>query len=447
MNCIRNTIRHFAGLAVFTLILVGLSLTVHAQGEGIWYGEQPEWAQGVEELTVFNLGEVEYDPAITELALAFEALTGIHVNIYPAPSATLLEEASRSLSLGEGTYDVLDFPPSWTMPDWVDAGWIVPLDDVIPARMRDQWYESLIPSTMKDGKTYFIRHQVEVRMLMYRQDLAEDAGYSEPPKDWDELVDLAKKLTVDTDGDGNIDQWGYAYSASPTGETILETFGSFLNMAGGKLWNDDGTAAFNSPEGEAALQFMVDLVHKHKVTPPGVITYREGQMSDMISAGAVAMAEMDNSLMQRTLSTDPYGPNIAVTAPIARQADMEPGEDIFYQGKGIAYCVNKNSEHVEAAKRLAVFVGGYMSNWFEGAVELNFPANQEVLNSPYLQGRIPFFAEQMKVAQASREDTHSDLPLIQDILARGVTSAIQQERTPKEALDWMVEEMERQQIF
>lgn len=431
-------------LLTLVVFLSVLSVTTHAEVGRLWYGEQPEWAKGVDKLTVFNLGELEYDPAITELALAFEALTGIHVDLYPAPAATLLEEASRSLALGESTYDILDFPPSWTMPDWVDAGWLVPLDDVIPSRIKEQWYAPLIPSTMKDGKTYFIRHQVEVRVLMYRKDLFESAGYDRPPKDWDELVEFAKKLTVDKDGDGNIDQWGYGYSAAPSGETVLETFGSFLNMAGGKLWNEDGTAAFNSPEGEAALQFMVDLVHTHKVAPPGVISYREGPLDDLLISGAVAMAEMDNSLMKRTLDSEP---NVLVTAPIPRKADMVPGKDIFYQGKGIAYCVNKNSEHIEAAKRLAVFVGGYMANWFEGAVELNFPANKEVLKSPYLQSRIPFFEEQMKVAQASKEDTHSDLPLIQDILAKGVTSAIQQERSPKEALDWMEKEMKRQQIF
>ncbi len=433
-------------LAVLVIFVVGISLAAHAEVGSLWYGEQPEWAKGVDKLTVFNLGGLEYDPAITELALAFEALTGVHVELYPAPAATLLEEASRSLALGESTYDVLDFPPSWTMPDWVNAGWLVPLDDVMPPRMKEQWYQSLIPSTMKDGKTYFIRHQVEFRVLMYRQDLFESAGLAGPPKDWDELVEFAKKLTVDKDGDGNIDQWGYAYSADPSGETVLETFGSFLNMAGGKLWNEDGSPAFNSPEGEAALQFMVDLVHKHKVTPPGVISYREGPLDDLLIGGTVAMTELDNSLMKRTLDSAP-SESVMVTAPIPRNADMVPGKDIFYQGKGIAYCVNSKSKHIEAAKRLAVFVGGYMANWFEGAVELNFPANREVLKSPYLQGRVPFFTEQMEVAQASREDTHADLPLIQDILAKGVTAALQQEKTPKEALDGMVKEMKRQQIF
>jgi multiple sugar transport system substrate-binding protein len=446
MNWTLKRARKIGVLVALAVFLIGFSITAYADVGRMWYGE-PEWIKGVDQLRVFNLGALEYDPAITELALAFEALTGIHVDLYPAPSATLLEEATRSLSLGESTYDVLDFPPSWCMPDWIDAGWLVPLNDVVPPSLMKQWYQPLIPSTMKDGKIYFIRHQIEVRMVMYRKDLAESIGYSRPPKDWDELVDFAKKLTVDKDGDGNIDQWGYAYSASPTGETLLETFGSFLNVAGGKMWNADGSPAFNSPEGLAALQFMVDLVHKHKVAPPGVITYREGPLDDLLVSGAVAMTELDNSLMLRTLSSEPHGKNIVVTAPIPRKAGLVPGKDFHYYAKGIAYCVNRNSKHLEAAKRLAAYAGGYEANWFEGAVELNFPANQAVLKSPYLQGRLPFFREQMEVATASREDTHSNLPIIQDILAKGVTSAIRQERTPKDALDWMVKEMTRQRVF
>ena len=39
---------------------------------------------------------------------------------------------------------------------------------------------------------------------------------------------------------------------------------------------------------------MVDLVQKHEVAPPGVTTYREGQLNDLLTSGAIAMAEMDN---------------------------------------------------------------------------------------------------------------------------------------------------------
>jgi ABC-type glycerol-3-phosphate transport system substrate-binding protein len=88
-----------------------------------------------------------------------------------------------------------------------------------------------------------------------------------------------------------------------------------------------------------------------------------------------------------------------------------------------------------------------MANWFEGAVELNFPANREVFNSPYLQSRLPFAETQLAVAESSREDTHAFMPIVQDILAKGVSEAVRQKKTPKEALNWIVKEMERQKIF
>ena len=437
------------GLFILMMVLIaGFSSTGWGGSpDRLWYGEPtPEWAKGVDKLTVFNLGALEYDPAIVEFCLAFEEITGIKVDLYPAPSETLLEESTRSLALGESTYDVLDFPPIWCMPDWVDAGWLEPLNDVVPKRMMEQWPPAMVPSTMKDGKIYFIRHQTEPRVLFYRKDLVEQAGYGAPPKDWDELVDLAGKLTIDKDGDGNIDQWGYAYSASPTGETVHETFGSFLYVAGGKLWKQDGSAAFNGPEGLAALTFMGDLVNKHKVSPPGVITYREGTLTDLLGAGSVAMGEGDSSLMLRVLSSEPYGEKMAVTAPPCRKG-LTPGKDFQYFNKGIAYCVNKNSKHLEAAKRLAVYAGGYEANWLEGAVELNIPANTVVFRSLYLRNRIPFFEELSKVLAASQVETHANMSLIQDILAKGAISAIRQERTPEEALDWMVAEMTRQRVF
>jgi len=443
----RGSLKKMGLLVLATVLVVSFSSVSLAGSPGsLWYGEPtPEWAKGVDKLTVFNLGALEYDPAIVEFCLMFEKITGIKIDLYPAPSATLLEEATRSLALGESTYDVLDFPPIWCMPDWVDAGWLVPLNDVIPQRMIEQWPPAMVPSTMKDGKIYFIRHQTEPRVVFYRKDLVEKAGATKPTT-WSEFVDLAKKLTVDKDGDGNIDQWGYGYSASPTGETIHETYGSFLYVAGGKFWEEDGTPAFNSPEGLEALKFMVDLVTKYKVSPPGVITYREGPLTDLLGSGAVAMAEGDASLMARVLGSKPYGEKMAVAAPPHRDG-LVPGKDFKYFNKGIAYCVNKNSKHIEAAKRLAVWAGGYEANWLEGAVELNIPANTSVFESSFMKSRIPFFDEISKVVEASQVETHANMSLFEDILAKGVISAIRQERTPEEALDWMVAEMKRRKVF
>lgn len=49
---------------------------------------------------------------------------------------------------------------------------------------------------------------------MYRPSLLKEAGYDAPPQTWDELLDMAKTLNKDTDGDGTIDIYGVGITAS-----------------------------------------------------------------------------------------------------------------------------------------------------------------------------------------------------------------------------------------
>src|SRR5690606_28719970 len=67
--------------------------------------------------------------------------------------------------------------------------------------------------------------------LLYRTDLFEEAGLT-PPETWDEFIEVAKKLTVDTDGDGSIDRWGFAMVGSNNGSggsrfvPVMRSFGA-----------------------------------------------------------------------------------------------------------------------------------------------------------------------------------------------------------------------------
>lgn len=83
---------------------------------------------------------------------------------------------------------------------------------------RDQYSESFYPTalsdfTAKDGKLYAIPLEIDGLVLFYNKQLLADAGFSEPPTDWDSLVDLAHKLTK-KDSSGEITQAGLAMGTS-----------------------------------------------------------------------------------------------------------------------------------------------------------------------------------------------------------------------------------------
>ena len=59
--------------------------------------------------------------------------------------------------------------------------------------MRD-FFPGAQKTTEVDGTSYGVPWYVETRLVYYRTDLAKKAGYTTPPKDWDELKRLAKAM-------------------------------------------------------------------------------------------------------------------------------------------------------------------------------------------------------------------------------------------------------------
>ena len=98
-------------------------------------------------------------------------------------------------------------------------------------------------------------------------DLLDRAGLKLPAANWtwDQLADYAVKLTLRS-GDRTT-QWGYAtaftgdFTASNDFNTILHSFGGdWTDTAGQK-------AAFNGPEGQAALDWLVGIVRAKQASP------------------------------------------------------------------------------------------------------------------------------------------------------------------------------------
>lgn len=123
---------------------------------------------------------------------------------------------------------------------------------------------------IQQGKQIGIPTGAHTRTTAYRRDLFEEAGLDpdKPPANLDEVVEYAKKLTKDKDGDGEPDQWGLGMYFGPSRATIELYFAPVLWYYGGKLWDPETKeAVFASEEGVKAAQWLYDLVYTHKVTP------------------------------------------------------------------------------------------------------------------------------------------------------------------------------------
>jgi ABC-type glycerol-3-phosphate transport system substrate-binding protein len=126
-----------------------------------------------------------------------------------------------------------------------------------------------------------------VRTVCYRKDHYKEAGLDpeKPPETWDDAVNYALKLTK-RDDQGNITRAGYTVNATAPNDAFFEFWYLLVQNGSGVImpWEswDPNNIAFNGPEGQEALQFLYDLINKHKVSP---ITGMSAKTPDLSALG------------------------------------------------------------------------------------------------------------------------------------------------------------------
>jgi multiple sugar transport system substrate-binding protein len=149
-------------------------------------------------------------------------------------------------------------------------GYILDLSDRFTEDMRGKFLEGPVASNTYEGKVYGVPWYTDAGLLYYRKDLLEKAGFSEPPKTWDELKEQAQKVMQD---EGT--KFGFVFQgAEYEGGTVngLE----YIWTHGGDVLdpNDPSKVIIDSPESVAGLETEYSMV-ADGVSPQAVGTYME----------------------------------------------------------------------------------------------------------------------------------------------------------------------------
>ncbi|MEO0251095.1 MAG: ABC transporter substrate-binding protein [candidate division WOR-3 bacterium] len=132
--------------------------------------------------------------------------------------------------------------------DFIDEIDSVKLKRVFPILLDgNKWNDTLV--TFPFNKS--------VPVIYYNIDLFEKHGIARFPETWDEFREVAKKLTIDENGDGKPEIYGTAFTID------VWIFATILYQKGGKLLDGD-SVCFYSREGIEALIFLRDLIFKDK---------------------------------------------------------------------------------------------------------------------------------------------------------------------------------------
>ena len=210
------------------------------------------------------------------------------------------------------------------------------LDDIIAADPEGQAFVDdfidgfMLDAYVEDGAIISIPFQRSTMVLFYNKDAFKEVGLDpeQPPKNWEELVDYAQKLTNDK-------RYGVAIALNSGSAQWAFTGFSLQNCTNGVgLMSADGKEIyFNTPENVEALQLWLDLQNKYHCMAPGIVQWTD--MPTQFLAGEVAMIYHTTGNLTNIKNNANFDFGVAFL-PAGRQWGAPTGGGNFYITNGIS---------------------------------------------------------------------------------------------------------------
>ncbi len=179
--------------------------------------------------------------------------TKIQLNYIPGSSEEYYNKLSTAFAGGQGP-DLFLLSPSDFLR-YANGDILVDLTPVLTEDVVADLYPDVMTTRKVNDKIYAIPMEVEPMAMFYDVKAFDDAGLTEAdiPQTYDQLVDVAKKLTTK-------DRYGVLFETKPGGYQVF-TWYPFLWSGGGDITTQDGKhSAFNTQGTVEALQLWKDLV-------------------------------------------------------------------------------------------------------------------------------------------------------------------------------------------
>ena len=194
--------------------------------------------------------------AVKTLVPAFEREhPNIRVRVQQIPWRAAHEKLLTAF-VGDATPDVCQLGNTW-IPEFAALNGLAALDTLVARSSivdRDDYFDGIWKTNEVDGAVYGIPWYVDTRLLFYRTDILQEAGYDEMPTTWAEWMDAMERIKQ------NVGEDDYVILL-PTNEWQHPVLLGL--QTGASILRDDGRYAdFSSPEFREGFEFFVELFEK-----------------------------------------------------------------------------------------------------------------------------------------------------------------------------------------
>jgi multiple sugar transport system substrate-binding protein len=239
----------------------------------------------------------------------------------------------------------------------------------------EDFYEEALEAFRWDGEQMCIPQNISSLVVYYNRTMFKEAGVSEPETGWQwrDMVEKAKALTKDENGDGKVDVYGLGVEAS------IIRLAPFVWSNGGEIVNDlENPTRFTLDEVAAtdAMAEFFALRRVHRVIPTEEELESEDDESRFLNGRtAMVMSSRRSTPVFRTITEFDW--DIA-PLPILR----EPAGILHSD----AYCMTKGSGNKDAAWAFMEFALGPEGQRIAAGTGRTVPSLKSVANSDAFLG-------------------------------------------------------------
>ncbi|MEB3122085.1 MAG: sugar ABC transporter substrate-binding protein [Snowella sp.] len=281
----------------------------------------------------------QFTPYFTELIGNFKTTNpDITVKWEDVPWDAMQSKILTSIS-AKTAPDVVNLNPNFASQLAGKNAWL-DLSSKVSPDIQKQYLPKIWQANTLNNLSFGIPWYLTTRVTIYNQDLLKKAGITTPPATYEELAKVAKTIKDKTG------KYAFFITFSPgdSGE-VLE---SMVQM-GVKLVDDQGKAAFDTPEGLAAFKYWVDL-YQQGLLPPEVLTQGHRHGVELYQSGSTALLSSGAEFLK---TIEKNAPTIAKASAAAPQITGKTGK------KNVAVMnlvIPRDSKQADEALKFALFV-------------------------------------------------------------------------------------------
>jgi trehalose/maltose transport system substrate-binding protein len=290
----------------------------------------------------------DYQGRLNEALARFTRQTGIRVEFLPAPE-TAVEQLATWRKLLEGGAKVPDVYGIDVIWPGILADNLLDLRAYIPEQEIAAHLPELIANNTVNGRLVALPDNLNEGLLFYRVDLLRKYGYRAPPKNWEELEVMARRIQAGERANGNKDFWGFVWQGALSEALTCNALEWQVSEGGGAILDENGKVTVNNPQTIRAWDRAARWVGS--ISPPGVVAYKEWDAGNMWQAGKAAFMRNWASEYIADRAQEPLTRDRFDIAPLPRGS---AGRAATLGGSG--YGVSRHSLHPREAAMLVRFL-------------------------------------------------------------------------------------------